>query len=394
MDTLIQDVRFGFRQLLKSPGFTAIAILSLTLGIGANTAIFSLVNTVLFRPFPVLNSHELVSIAVKGKNDSVQAFSYPTYRDFRDRNEVFTGIYLTRIAPMSLSLGGSNVRVWGNLASGNYFDVLGVSAIAGRTFTPEEDKNKLGHPVAVISYGCWQRRFGSDPAAIGRDILINNRSFKIIGVTPDGFKGTDLIYTPEIWIPMMMQPWIEPGGDFLEARGTQNCFAVGRLKPGISRGQAEASPNMLAQQLAKEYPNDEEGKTIELIPPGFIIPTLRSANKAKVALILCAEWLVVFQRSRGNQRIRDQQAVTQTILAQRTNGAIRDLIRKLQHLKAAEEDFESLQFCFVAAPHNQFHFTRTKKYSRAILQPCVKLSPRSLLPPRTGAAIAAAERAV
>ncbi|MFN7943991.1 MAG: ABC transporter permease [Blastocatellia bacterium] len=293
MDTLIQDVRFGFRQLLKAPGFTAIAILSLTLGIGANTAIFSLVNTVLFRPFPVRNSHELVSIAVKGKNDSVQAFSYPTYRDFRDRSEVFTGIYLTRMAPMSLSLGGSNVRVWGNLASGNYFDVLGVSAIAGRTFTPEEDKNKLGHPVAVISYGCWQRRFGGDPAAIGRDILINNHSFKIIGVTPDGFKGTDLIYTPEIWIPMMMQPWIEPGGDFLEKRGTQNSFAVGRLKPGITKQQAEAALNVLAQQLAKEYPNDEEGKTVELIPPGFIIPTFRSAIVSFSAVMMVAVGLVL-----------------------------------------------------------------------------------------------------
>jgi predicted permease len=288
MDTLLHDLRFGLRQLLKAPGFTAIAILSLALGIGANTAIFSLVNTVLLRPFPVRNSHELRSIAVRGKNDSIQAFAYPTYRDFRDRNEVFTGVCLTRIAPMSLSLGGNNLRVWGNLASGNYFDLLGVSAIAGRLFTQADDQNRLGHPVAVISYGCWQRRFGGDPAAIGRDILINNHSFKIIGVTPDGFKGTDVIYTPEIWIPMMMQPWIEPGGDFLDNRSTQNCFAVGRLKPGVTKRQAEASLNLLAQQLAKEYPNEEEGKIIELIPPGFIIPTLRSAFVSFSAVLMVA----------------------------------------------------------------------------------------------------------
>ncbi|HWQ36043.1 MAG TPA: ABC transporter permease [Blastocatellia bacterium] len=293
MDTLIQDVRFGFRQLLKAPGFTAIAILSLALGIGANTAIFSLVNTVLFRPFPVRNSHELVSVSVKGKNDSVQAFSYPTYKDFRDRNDVFSGLYLTRIVVMSLSLGGSNVRIWGNLASGNYFEVLGVKAIAGRTFTPEDDKNKLGHPVAVISYGCWQRRFGGDPAAIGRDILINNHSFKIIGVAPDGFKGTDVIYSPEVWVPMMMQPWMEPGNSWLDDRGTQNCFAIGRLKPGVTRRQAEASLNALAQQLAKEYPNEEEGKTVELIPPGFIISTFRSAIVSFSAVLMVAVALVL-----------------------------------------------------------------------------------------------------
>ncbi|MBA2339724.1 MAG: ABC transporter permease [Pyrinomonadaceae bacterium] len=275
LETLWQDARFSVRRMFKSPGFSLVAIVSLALGIGANTAIFSLVNTVLLRPLPVPHSEQLVSVFPVAKDDSVQAFSYPTYVDFRDRNDVLSGLYVTRFAPMSLSREGTNERVWGYLVSGNYFDVLGISAAHGRTFLPEEDRTRLSHPVVVVSYGCWQRRFGADPSLVGKNIVLNNHNFTVVGIAPEGFNGSEIAYTPELWVPMMMQSWIEPGGNWLERRDTQNLFATGRLKPGVSAVQAQASLNLLAQQIGQEYPDTNEGQTITLTPPGLIHPILR-----------------------------------------------------------------------------------------------------------------------
>ena len=275
MGSILQDLRYGIRMLLKNYGFTTVAILSLALGIGANTAIFSLVNMILLRPLPVANPEQLVSVFPVAKDNEIQAFSYPNYVDFRDRNEVFSGLFVTRFAPMSLSHDGNNERLWGYLVSGNYFDVLGISAAQGRTFSPEEDRTPLSHPVAVLSHGCWQRRFGADPSLVGKSITLNGHSFTVVGVMPEGFTGSEIAYTPQLWIPVMMQEWIEPGNNWLERRSTQNLFATGRLKPGVSAEQAKASLNVLAQQLGREYPDTNEGQTITLTPPGLIHPIIR-----------------------------------------------------------------------------------------------------------------------
>jgi predicted permease len=276
IETIWHDLRFGLRRMAKSPAFTTVAILSLALGIGANTAIFSLVNTILLRPLPVAHPEQLVSVFPVSKDATVQAFSYPDYKDFRDRNEVLSGLYVTRFAPMSLSHDGNNERIWGYLVSGNYFDVLGIEAAKGRTFLPEEDQTPLSHPVAVISHGCWQRRFGADPSVIGKDIILNGHTFNVVGITPEAFNGTEIAYTPEIWVPMMMQEWIEPGYvKWLDRRDIQNIFATGRLKPGVSMTQAESSLNLLAEQIGKEFPETNEGQTVTLTPPGLIHPILR-----------------------------------------------------------------------------------------------------------------------
>ena len=293
MTTVLQDLRFGFRRLLKRPGFTLVAMLSLALGVGANTAIFSLINTVILRPLPVADAKSIVSVAVLGKNDSILAFSHANYVDFRDRNEVLSGLIVHRFAPMSLSREGNNERIWGYLVSGNYFDVLGVEAVRGRTFLPEEDRTRNSHPVAVVSYGCWQRRFGADPSLIGKDIILNGHTFNVIGIAPEGFKGTELIYTPDVWVPLMMVDWIEPGSDWINGRDSQNLFATGRLKPGINVEQAEASLNVLATQLGKEYPDTNEGQTINLIPPGLIIPSLRGAVVSFAWVLMAAVGLVL-----------------------------------------------------------------------------------------------------
>src|ERR1700682_4677593 len=270
MGTLLKDIRYGIRSLLKRPGFTLIAVITLALGIGANTAIFSLVNTVLLRPLPVLHPEQIVSVSLRGKSDPILAFSYPNYKDFRDRNQVLSGLLAYRFVPISLSRAGANERVWGYEVSGNYFDMLGVQAIKGRMFLPDEDRTRLSSPVAVVSYGAWQRRFAGDPDLIGKEILLNNHAFKIIGIAPEGFKGTEVVYTPEIWVPVNMLEWIEPGATWLDSRTNSNLFAIGRVKPGVSYGGAEASLNLLAQQLGKEYPDTNEGQIVTLTPPGFV----------------------------------------------------------------------------------------------------------------------------
>ncbi|HUE83016.1 MAG TPA: ABC transporter permease [Pyrinomonadaceae bacterium] len=271
----MNDIRYALRSLIKRPGFTAIALITLALGIGANTAIFSLVNTVLLRPLPVPQPEQVASVAIRGKNDSLGAFSHPNFKDFRERNQVLEDLLVYRFAPLSLSRDGNNERVWSYEVSGNYFDTLGVQALMGRTFLPEEDQTRLTHPVIVLSYDCWQKRFGADPDIVGKQVLLNNRPFEIIGIAPEGFKGTELIYAPDVFVPLAMLEWTEPGARWLDDRDTQNLFAIGRLKAGISQREAEASLNVLAQQLAQEYPLTNEGQSVRLTPPGLIIPDLR-----------------------------------------------------------------------------------------------------------------------
>ena len=293
MDSLIKDIRYAIRGLIKRPGFVAVAVITLALGIGANTAIFSLVNTVLLRSLPVDRPNEIVAVAVRGQNDSLSAFSYPNYKDFRDRSDVLAGLLVYRFVPLSLSRSGVNERVWGYEVSGNYFDVLGVKAIHGRTFLPEEDQTKLSHPVVVLGYDSWQRRFAGDPSLVGKDILINNHQFKVIGIAPEGFKGTEYVYTPEIYLPASMMEWAEPGATWLDDRNSKNFFGVARLKSGVTSDQAETSLNMLAKQIAEVYPDSNEGQSIKLHAPGFILPDIRGAVVSFTWVLMAAVGLVL-----------------------------------------------------------------------------------------------------
>jgi predicted permease len=290
---MMKDIRYAIRSLIKRPGFVAVAVITLALGIGANTAIFSLVNTVLLRSLPVDNPGQIVSVAVRAKDDSMSALSYPNYKDFRDRNDVLSGLLVYRFVPLSLSRGGGNERIWGYEVSGNYFDVLNVKAIQGRTFLPEEDRTKLSHPVVVLSYDAWQRRFGADPNLVGKDVLLNNHQFRVIGIAPEGFKGTEFVYSPEIWLPASMIEWVEPGANWLDDRNSKNFFGVGRLKSGVSARQAGASLNLLSQQLAKEYPDSNEGQSVKVGPPGFILPDLRGAVVSFTWVMMAAVGLVL-----------------------------------------------------------------------------------------------------
>src|SRR5215475_9405201 len=275
MQTLIQDLRYGARTLLKKPGFSLIAIITLGLGIGANTAIFSLVNMVMLRPLPVAQPERIVEVTPLGKGASIGAFSYPFYKDLRDNNEVFDGLAAYRPTPMSLGRNGVNERVYGYLASGNYFDMLGVRAFKGRVFTQQEDLVPGGNPVVVMSYGCWQRRFGADPNLVGKTIKLNGHDFTIVGVAPEGFRGTVVVFDPEIYTPMMMAKQIAPGdSNWLEKRGEGGIWAFGRLKQGVTATQARESLNLLMAQLARES-QGFAGVTISVTPAGLALPLFR-----------------------------------------------------------------------------------------------------------------------
>jgi len=243
---------------------------------------------------------------------------------------------------MSLSNQGNNERIWGYLVSGNYFEVLGLKPMLGRMFTQEDDRTRLGSPVAVITHSSWQKRFGGDPNIIGREIILNDHQFKVIGIAPEKFLGTDVIYLPEIWLPMTMLEWIEPGANWIDRRGNQNIFATGRLKPGISIKQAEASLDLLAQQLGREYPDTNEGQRIKLTPPGMVIPSIRGgmisfawvmlATVGMVLLIACTN-LASLLLARGAER-RKEIAVRLAIGAGRVR-LIRQLLTESVILSAA-----------------------------------------------------------
>ena len=291
MGSLPQDLRYGARMLLKKPGFTLIAILTLALGIGANTAIFSLVNTALLRPLPVERPEQLVSLNNVALN--LPVISYPNYRDLRDRNKLFSGMLAYRFTPISLSNNGVNERLWVYLATGNYFEMLGVKPSLGRFFTPDDDKAPGAHPVAVLTYVCWQKRFAGDPQVIGKSVLVNGRDFTIIGVAPLGFYGSEIGYRPEMWFPIMMQAQIEAGQNDLEARDNSNFFAQGRMKSGVTMRQAEEEIKSIADQLAREYPQENEGMKIALSPAGLFGSFMRGPVIGFAGVLMAVVGLVL-----------------------------------------------------------------------------------------------------
>ncbi|MEW6208874.1 MAG: ABC transporter permease [Acidobacteriota bacterium] len=249
METLKQDVRYGLRMLAKSPGFTAVAVLTLALGIGVNTAIFSIFNQVLLRSLPVRNPDQLVILSSPGdkqghvysdKGDGAESFSYPMYKDLRDHNDVFTGLLARFGITLNISFQGQTERATGELVSGNYFQTLGVRAVLGRTFTDEDDITPGAHTLAVLSHNFWSRRFASDPAILNQTMTINGQVMTIIGVAQAGFTGVQVGQTPDIFIPITMKAQMTPNWDGLADRKDYWLNIIGRLKDGVSSGQAAA----------------------------------------------------------------------------------------------------------------------------------------------------------
>ncbi len=270
LDRLLQDVRYGLRQLRRSPGFTLTAVLTLALGIGANTAIFSAVSAVLFRSLPVRNPGQVVSFQNTNGNAMFNTFSFPNYRDIRDRSTAFSDVIAYRFAPVALSHDGINQRVWCYMVTGNYFTGLGLVPHLGRLLTPEDDLAPGAHPVAVVGYESWKNRFGGRPDIVGREFIINRRSYTIVGVGPKGFTGTETIAAPEIWFPVAMQSELEPGINLLEARGAATFSLLARMRAGVSLAQVNADLAAVGHGLAEEFPDDNKDMNLGLANPGFM----------------------------------------------------------------------------------------------------------------------------
>jgi predicted permease len=285
MQTLWQDLRYGARMLFKQPGFTLIAVLTLALGIGANTAIFSLLDQVLLRRLPVEKPDELVVLRSPGPirghgssdSDIATSFSVPMYKGLRDNNLVFAGLLARYAIPLSVSARGNTERAAGELVSGNYFETLGVRPALGRVLTMEDDKQIGAHPVAVLSYGYWTRRFASDPSILNQQLLINGHNLTIVGVARAGFTGVQVGQMPDVFIPLMMKHQMTPNWEGLDDWNDYWVALIGRLKPGLTAQQAEAGilptySALLAEQLPKVqgWPKETQdrflAKRIELQP--------------------------------------------------------------------------------------------------------------------------------
>jgi predicted permease len=265
MTGLFQDMRFGLRQLRKNAGFTSVAVITLALGIGANTAIFSLLNAVLLRSLPVQEPQQLVLFG-KGTwrgsmdelpNRSWQLFSYPFVREFRQKNEVFSDV-----AAISSILFGTHGRVADGsnlekinveLVSGSYFNTLVVKPILGRALNDADDVTPGGHPIAVASSSWWQRRFGKSPGIVGKTVTFGTTVYTVIGVAPPEFFGVIVGQSPDLWIPLAMQKEISPGWNGLEDKMFQSLYVVARRRPGVSVEQASANTNLLFKQILQNY---------------------------------------------------------------------------------------------------------------------------------------------
>lgn len=309
---LSHDLRAGVRRLRQNPGFSFVAILTLALGIGANASIFSVINAILFRPLPLDHGSELVSLNETLAGDTVPMFSYPNYRDFRDRNSVLTALTAYTIIPASIGQKGNSQRMWGYLVTGNYFEMLHVKPLLGRLLQPEDDQVRGGHPVMVLTYAVWQKRFGADPNIVNAKVQVNGREFTVLGVAPKGFFGTELMIAPEVFFPMAMQKELEGGAGILDRRAGWNFFAAGRLKPGVTSAQAESALNGIARQLAEEYPQEDGGMKIKLSPSGLGGSYLRDPTIAFAAtlfgvcclvlLVACANLASMLLARAGDKR--------------------------------------------------------------------------------------------
>ena len=260
MSSFWQDVRYSLRMIAKAPGYAAIAVLTLALGIGANTTIFSWINSTLLNPIPGLASpNEVVALSLGRGTDNPFPFTYPDFESMRDGQQSFVGITAANIAPMSLTGKGKPERVWGMVASANYFDLLGVRPILGRGFLPEEDTKPGGAPVAVISYRFWQTHFGANPDVVGQTLEINQHPYTIVGVAPAVFQGSQTGLRSEIWIPIMMEEQLMPQGDLLHDHHYFWLTALGRLKPGVRPEQAQEEMTLRLKREAKNYPEEHKG---------------------------------------------------------------------------------------------------------------------------------------
>jgi predicted permease len=278
MENLWKDLRYAFRMLFKSPGFTAVAVLALGLGIGANTAIFSVFNGMLWRPLAAKNAQELVSISSKVRGvDFPLNLSYPDFQDYRQLKTVFSDLIAYTPSPLNFGAEGRPERAWAELVSGNYFSMLGLEPARGRTFAPDEGWVPGKDSLVVLGYKYWQKRFGGDPGVVGRTVQINAHPFTIIGVGPERYHGAYYFLEPDFYIPLTTLSLLDPSqADALNSRTASYLRVLGRLQPGVTSQQAMAAAEPTDRRLAQEFPDTHKDNSLLVMPelearpePGF-----------------------------------------------------------------------------------------------------------------------------
>ena len=317
LETLIKDFRFSFRMLVKSPAFTLIAVLALGFGIGANTAIFSVFNGMLWRPLPVKDPQQLVSVT---QNKPGQAFpyplSYPDFLDYRDLKTSFSDLAAFVPSPINFDAGDRPERAWTGFVSGNYFAMLEVEAIRGRTFSKEEGWVPGKDPLMVLGYKFWQHRFGGDPRVVGQTVQVNQHVFTIIGILPQNFHGTYYFIDPDFYIPLTMSPTLVPSNsEILQDRDGPNFRVIGRLQPGVTADQAQAAAEPIDRRLADLYSGSHKGVSLRVEPElrtraapglGSFMSKLSAVFMALVGLVLliaCANVAnLILARANGRRR--------------------------------------------------------------------------------------------
>ena len=286
---MTNDVRIALRQLRKSPGFAITAILTLAMGIGANAVVFSVLNALVLKPVDVPNAQSL---------SMVQRFQFPSqsyldYVDLRDRNRTFETLLMTNIiGPVGVNTGGNPSTAWPYLASGNYFDALGIQPYLGRFFHAADEHGTNSAPYVVLSYAYWHGHFHSDAGIVGRTVEINKHQFTIVGVAPETFRGTELFFAPAMWIPMVEQPTVE-GQNSLQHRGNRNGYVLGHLKPGVTPAQATEDLNSIGAWLAKTYPSEDDGVKFTLARPGLIGDLLGGPARAFLGGLMLLAGLIL-----------------------------------------------------------------------------------------------------
>ena len=294
MTQILRDLRYALRVLRRSPLFTAVAILSLALGIGANAAIFTLINQLILQQLPVKNPEQLVLLTARGKhygsNNGPNALSYPMYQDFRDKNQVFGGMFARRSTTLSLTFEGRTELAAGELVTGNYFPVLGVGAALGRVFTASDDLTQGTNYTAVLSYRYWKTRFNGDPGMVGHKIVIDGHAFTVIGVSAATFDGIAPGYSPQIRIPLTMNDVFSEQFKQLNERRRRFIQVFGRLKPGISMDQAKAGLQPLFHQIING----------EVLMPAFSKASTYSKSE------FLKMWMDTLPASKGRSQLRDQ----------------------------------------------------------------------------------------